>query len=177
MKEETPATGFGFLFRHRMSRPYIQVLRIRRIGFLAMEEIHGHSDSHREEALRVLKEYNANPALLSHALAVEAVMRYIARKRGHATEEACGGIAGSSTISTTSAIPTSLEMTGIILREHGFRRDRAGGGVPRRGLCSDVEPLTDMEKTLYAIDELSGLAGACALVRLRGASWTWRSVR
>ncbi len=121
----------------------------------------------REEALGILKEYNDNPALVNHALAVEAVMRYIARKRGHEAEEETWGIVGLvHDLDYERFAEQHCKMTGVILREKGWpevivRAAESHGW----GLCSEVEPLTDMEKTLYAIDELSGLVGACALVR------------
>jgi predicted hydrolase (HD superfamily) len=53
-----------------------------------------------------------------------------------------------------------------ILRQHNWPEDYIRAVVSHGwGLCSDVEPKTDLEKTLYAIDELTGLVTATALVR------------
>jgi predicted hydrolase (HD superfamily) len=121
----------------------------------------------REEALSLLKTYNSNPALINHALAVEAVMSFIARKRGFAAEEEKWGIIGLAHDMDYEKFPEAhCTKSGEILRAAGWP-DEYIRAVISHGweLCSDVEPLTDLEKTLYAIDELTGLVTACALVR------------
>jgi predicted hydrolase (HD superfamily) len=121
----------------------------------------------REEALSLLKTYNSNPALLNHALAVEAVMRFIASKRGFAAEEEKWGIIGLVHDLDYEKFPEAhCTKSGQILSESGWP-DEYVRAVVSHGweLCSDVEPLSDLEKTLYAIDELTGLVTACALVR------------
>jgi predicted hydrolase (HD superfamily) len=121
----------------------------------------------REEALSLLKTYNANPALINHALAVEAVMRYIARKRGFAAGEEKWGIIGLVHDLDYEKFPEiHCTKSGEILRAAGWPDEYVRAVVSHGwGLCSDVEPLSTMEKTLYAIDELTGLVTACALVR------------
>ena len=119
----------------------------------------------REDAFSLLKEYNQNDGLIKHALAVEAVMRYCARKRGRDEEE--WGLIGlihdldyerfsEQHCRKTEEILTSKNWPAPYVRavvSHGW------------GLCTDVEPQTEMEKVLYAVDELTGLVAATALVR------------
>ena len=121
----------------------------------------------REEALALLGEYNANPALINHALAVEAVMRHIARKRGHAGNEEMWGIVGLIHDLDYERFPERhCSKTGEILREKGWPEEYVRAAVSHGwGICSDVEPVSDLEKTLFSIDELTGLITACALVR------------
>lgn len=124
-------------------------------------------DPTREEALALLKEYNANPALINHALAVEAVMRHIARKREYMGEETKWGIVGLIHDLDYERFPEQhCAKTGEILRERGWPEDYVRAAVSHGwGICSDAEPASDLEKTLFAIDELTGLVTACALVR------------
>ena len=119
----------------------------------------------REDALALLKEYNENPALIHHALAVEAVMRYIARKRGQNEDE--WGIVGLIHDLDYEKFPEQhCTKTREILEQRGWPQWIVRAAVSHGwGICSDVEPTSDLEKTLYAIDELTGLVGACALVR------------
>jgi predicted hydrolase (HD superfamily) len=121
----------------------------------------------REEALTLLLEYTRNPALISHALAVEAVMRHIARKRGGEGEEEMWGIVGLIHDLDYERFPDRhCVAVAEILRERNWPEDIIRAVVSHGwGLCSDVEPFSDIEKTLYAIDELTGLITACALVR------------
>jgi len=104
----------------------------------------------REQALNLLKKYNKNENLIKHALAVEGVMRYFARKRDE--EEEKWGIIGLIHDLDYEQFPEEhCRKTEEIL--HGW------------GICSDVEPKTELEKVLYAIDELTGLVVTTALVR------------
>ena len=119
----------------------------------------------RDEALALLKEYNAGEGLIKHALAVEAVMRYMARKRGQ--DEETWGIVGLIHDLDYEKYPDQhCVKTAEILRERGWPDDLVRAVVSHGfGLCTDVEPATDMEKVLYAVDELTGLVVATALVR------------
>ncbi len=121
----------------------------------------------REEALALLHEYNENPALINHALAVEAVMRYIARKRGHAREEEKWGVIGLVHDLDYERFPERhCAKSGEILAERDWPEEYIRAVISHGwGICSDVEPRSELEKTLFAIDELTGLATACALVR------------
>jgi len=119
----------------------------------------------REETFALLKEYNSNQALIKHALAVEAVMRYCARKKGQDQEK--WGVIGLIHDLDYEQFPAEhCKKTPEILRQHNWPEDYIRAVVSHGwGLCSDVEPKTDLEKTLYAIDELTGLVTATALVR------------
>ncbi|MFA6471816.1 MAG: HDIG domain-containing metalloprotein [Candidatus Latescibacterota bacterium] len=121
----------------------------------------------REEALSLLKTYTTNPALINHALAVEAVMRYIAQKRGFSADVEKWGIIGLVHDIDYDQFPEEhCRKSGQILSENGWPEEYVRAVVSHGWeLCVDVEPLSDLEKTLYAIDELTGLVTACALVR------------
>ena len=119
----------------------------------------------RDEAWALLNKYNTNPGLVKHALAVEAVMRYMARKRGQ--DEETWGVVGLIHDLDYERFPDRhCKKTEEILRERGWPEGLVRGVVSHGyGLCTDVEPQTEMEKVLYAIDELTGLVVATALVR------------
>ena len=118
----------------------------------------------REEALELLKRYNG-VALVTHGLAVEGAMRYMARKAG--VDEALWGMAGLLHDLDYEQFPElHCQKSAEILREEGYCEELIRAVVSHGwGMCSDVEPLSLMEKTLYAVDELTGLITACALVR------------
>ena len=119
----------------------------------------------REEALAILQEYNKNDSLLKHAYAVEGVMRYVARKRGE--DEDKWGIIGLIHDLDYEKFPDQhCAKTREILEEHSWPEEYIRAAISHGwGLCADVEPQTTLEKTLYAIDELTGLVTASALVR------------
>ncbi len=119
----------------------------------------------RQEVLSLLKEYNKNDALIKHALAVEAVMRYCARKRGLDEEE--WGLIGLIHDLDYEQFPDEhCRKTEEILTSRGWPADYVRAVISHGwGLCTDVEPQTELEKVLYAIDELTGLVAATALVR------------
>jgi len=119
----------------------------------------------REDALTLLQEYNKTDSLLKHAYAVEGVMRYCARKRGEDEEE--WGIIGLVHDLDYEQFPDQhCTMTRKILEENGWPEAYIRAVVSHGwGICSDVEPQSTLEKTLYAIDELTGLVTANAMVR------------
>ena len=119
----------------------------------------------REDAYGILTEYNKSESLIKHALAVEGVMRYFARKR--AEDEDKWGIIGLIHDLDYEQYPNEhCKKTEEILREKGWPEEYIRAVVSHGwGLCSDVEPRTELEKTLYAIDELTGLIAAAALIR------------
>lgn len=119
----------------------------------------------RDEAFALLKEFNQNESLLKHALAVEGVMRYAARKRGQ-DEEKWGIIGLAHDLDYERYPQQHCQKTEQILRERGWPEDYIHAVLSHGwGLCTDVEPTHEMEKVLYAIDELTGLVTAVALVR------------
>jgi predicted hydrolase (HD superfamily) len=119
----------------------------------------------RQEALKILHEYNQGDSLHKHAYAVEGVMRYIARKRGE--DEDKWGIIGLIHDLDYEKFPDQhCTKTREILQDHSWPEEYIHAAVSHGwGICSDVEPKTTLEKTLYAIDELTGLVVANALVR------------
>jgi putative nucleotidyltransferase with HDIG domain len=119
----------------------------------------------RDEALTLLTKYNENEALIKHALAVEAVMRYCARKRGEDEEK--WGIIGLVHDLDYERFPEQhCRKSAEILREQQWPEEYVRAVLSHGwGICTDVQPQTDLEKTLYAMDELTGLVAATALVR------------
>jgi len=119
----------------------------------------------REQAYALLIEFNSNERLIHHALAVEAVMRYMARKLGH-DEEKWGVIGLIHDLDYERYPEEHCAQSERILREHGWPEDYIHAVMSHGwGICTDVEPEHEMEKVLFAIDELTGLITACVLVR------------
>jgi len=119
----------------------------------------------REEAYQLLTEYNKSDSLIKHALAVEGVMRYFARKRGE-DEEKWGVIGLVHDLDYEKFPEEHCKKSEEILKEKGWPEEYIRAVVSHGwGLCSDVEPQTELEKVLYAIDELTGLVVTTALVR------------
>ncbi len=119
----------------------------------------------RDQALALLQEYNENEALLRHALAVEAVMRHWARKTGQ-DEEKWGVIGLVHDLDYERFPEQHCKKTEEILRQRGWPEEYIRAVVSHGwGICSDVEPQSELEKVLYAMDELTGLVAATALVR------------
>lgn len=119
----------------------------------------------REEAYQLLTEYNKGNSLIKHALAVEGVMRYFARKRGE-DEEKWGVIGLVHDLDYEQFPEEHCHKSEEILKEKGWPEEYIRAVVSHGwGLCSEVEPQTELEKVLYAIDELTGLVVTTALVR------------
>ena len=119
----------------------------------------------REEALALLRQYNQNESLIKHAMAVEGVMRYIARKRGE-DEEKWGVIGLIHDLDYEQFPDQHCKKTEEILTENNWPEAYIRAVVSHGwGICTDVKPESDMEKVLYAIDELTGLVVTSALVR------------
>ena len=119
----------------------------------------------REEAYNLLTKYNESDSLIKHALAVEGVMRYFARKRGEDEEK--WGIIGLVHDLDYGKFPEEhCRKSEEILRENSWPEEYIRAVVSHGwGICSDVEPQTELEKVLYAIDELTGLVVTTALIR------------
>lgn len=119
----------------------------------------------RKAAWELLTEYTKTPALLSHAQAVEAIMRHFARLNGE--DEEVWGVAGLLHDLDYEKYPQEhCKKAEEIMRERGidevYIRAMSCHGY---GLCTDVKPESPMEKTLYTVDELAGLINAACLVR------------
>lgn len=119
----------------------------------------------REDALKLLKEHTRTDNLLKHAYAVEAVMRYMASKAGE-DEEMWGVIGLVHDLDYEEFPEQHCTKTREILDQHGWPEEYIRAVVSHGwGQCSDVKPESLLEKTLYAVDELTGLVAASALVR------------
>jgi putative nucleotidyltransferase with HDIG domain len=119
----------------------------------------------RAEALALLKQYTRTESLLGHALSVEAVMRHMARKLGE-PEEKWGLIGLVHDIDYEQFPELHCRKSPEILGSAGWPQEYIHAVVSHGwGICSDVEPTERMEKVLYAIDELTGLVKASALMR------------
>ncbi|PHR26199.1 MAG: hydrolase [Desulfotalea sp.] len=119
----------------------------------------------REEALNLLKQYNKSDSLIRHGLAVEGVMRYFAAKRDGDVEK--WGMVGLLHDLDYEQFPEEhCTKSASILKENNWPDEYIRAVVSHGwGICSDVEPQSEMEKVLYAIDELTGLVATSALVR------------
>ena len=130
-------------------------------------------DISREEAFALLKKYNRDPFHIQHALTVEAVMKWYARELGYGTEEKHWGIIGLLHDIDFELYPTEHCLKAPeLLREGGVSEDiihavvSHGYGITIEcGVTLDVEPVHEMEKVLFAADELTGLIWAAALMR------------
>ena len=121
----------------------------------------------REQAWTLLREYNQEPFHLQHALTVEAVMRWFANELGYGADADFWALCGllhdvdferypdqhcTKAAEILPAAGASDALTHAVCC-HGY------------GLCSNVEPEHEMEKVLFATDELTGLIGAAAKMR------------
>lgn len=115
--------------------------------------------------MALLREFNTNDRLIKHALAVEAVMRHLARKLGH-DEERWGSIGLVHDVDYERYPDSHCSMAEQILTERGWTEEDIHAVLSHGwGICTDVEPQHEMEKALYAVDELTGLITAVVLVR------------
>jgi len=119
----------------------------------------------RVSALELFKKYNKSESLMKHALAVEGVMRYMARKAGE-DEEKWGIIGLIHDLDYEMYPEQHCTMTKKILEENSWPGEYIRAVLSHGwGLASDVEPLSLLEKTIFAMDELTGLVTTSALVR------------
>jgi predicted hydrolase (HD superfamily) len=119
----------------------------------------------REEAFALLTKYNRSESLIRHALAVEGVMRYFAAKRNEDADK--WGIIGLVHDLDYEQYPEQhCHKTKEILSEESWPKEYIRAVISHGwGICSDVEPLSELENVLYAVDELTGLVTTSALVR------------
>ncbi len=121
----------------------------------------------REQALALLKKYNSDPFHIRHALTVEGVMRWYAKDLGHEDEEDFWGITGLLHDIDFEMWPEEhCKKAPELLKEGGVSDEMIHAVCSHGfGLCSDVEPELEMEKVLFAVDELTGLIWSYALMR------------
>ena len=121
----------------------------------------------REQAYELLKKYNQDPFHIQHALTVEAVMKWYAKELGYGADAEYWGIVGLLHDVDFELYPDEHCLKAPeLLREAGVDEDMIHAIVSHGyGLCVDVKPEKEMEKVLFACDELTGLIGAAALMR------------
>jgi predicted hydrolase (HD superfamily) len=121
----------------------------------------------RDIALALLKKYNSDGFHIKHALTVEATMRYFAEKLGYENEVDFWATVGLLHDIDFEMFPDQhCQKAPELLKEINASDEMIHAIVCHGyGICSDVEPEHMMEKILFATDELTGLIGACALMR------------
>lgn len=120
----------------------------------------------REKAVELLKKYNQDPFHLHHAYTVEGVMQWYAKELGYGEDAEYWGIVGLLHDIDFEQYPDQHCLKAPeLLREGGVGEDIIHSVVSHGyGLTVDVKPEHEMEKVLYAADELTGLIGAVALM-------------
>ena len=121
----------------------------------------------REQAWDLLKKYNKEAFHLQHALTVEGVMRWYAKELGYGEEEEYWGITGLLHDIDFELYPEEhCKKAPELLKEGGVGEDMIYSVCSHGyGICCDVEPKHEMEKVLFAADELTGLIWSAALMR------------
>lgn len=121
----------------------------------------------REEAKKLLKEYNKESFHIQHGLTVEGVMRWYAKELGYGEEEEYWGITGLLHDIDFELYPDQHCIKAPdLLRPAGVSEDMIYSICSHAyGICADVEPKHEMEKVLFASDELTGLIWAAAKMR------------
>ena len=121
----------------------------------------------REQAYDLLTRYNHEPFHIQHALTVEGVMRWYANELGHGDEADFWAIVGLLHDIDFELYPEQHCIKAPeLLRQGGVSEEMIHAIVSHGyGLCVDVKPELEMEKVLFAADELTGLIGAAARMR------------
>lgn len=121
----------------------------------------------REQALALLKKYNREPFHLAHALTVEAAMRWYAARLGYGAEADFWALCGLLHDVDFEKYPQEhCKKAPELLQEIGAEEELVRAVCAHGyGLVSDVKPEHEMEKVLFACDELTGLIGAAARMR------------
>ncbi len=127
----------------------------------------------REDALALLKKYNKDPFHIQHAYTVEAVMKWYAEQLGYGEDAEYWGLVGLLHDIDFELYPAEHCLKAPeLLRAGGVGEDMIhavcshGYGITVEcGKTIDVEPVHEMEKVLFAADELTGLIWAAALMR------------
>ena len=121
----------------------------------------------REEAFALLQKYNKEPFHIQLGLTVEGTMRWYAKELGYGEEEDYWGIVGLLHDIDFELYPEEhCVKAPELLREAGVGEDMIYSICSHGyGICCDLEPKHEMEKVLFAVDELTGLIGAAARMR------------
>lgn len=126
----------------------------------------GNSIPKREDAFKLLKEYNQNESLIKHGLAVEAVMRHFAKINNENDIEKWGIVGLLHDVDYEKYPEQHCVKAREIMQENDYPEDYIHAVQSHGyGICIDVEPIETMEKVLYTIDELTGLIMATVLMR------------
>ncbi len=120
-----------------------------------------------EEAFALLKKYNKEPFHIRHALTVEGVMKYYAETLGYGDEAEYWSIVGLLHDIDFELYPDQhCKKAPELLREGGAGEDMIYSICSHGyGICVDIKPEHEMEKVLFAADELTGLIWSAALMR------------
>ncbi len=126
----------------------------------------------RQQAFDLLRRYNREPFHIQHALTVEAVMRWYAKELGYGEDEEFWGQVGLLHDIDFELYPEQHCLKAPeLLREAGAGDDMIHAVCSHGyGICCDVEPVHQMEKVLFAVDELTGLIGAAVKMRPSGSA-------
>ena len=121
----------------------------------------------KDDALALLKKYNKEPFHIQHGLTVAAVMKWLAKELGYGDEADYWEIVGLlHDIDFENWPEEHCKKAPELLKEAGVSDDMIHAICSHGyGLCSDVEPELEMEKVLFAADELTGLTWSAALMR------------
>ena len=121
----------------------------------------------REAALAALRKYNQEPFHLQHALTVEGVMRWYARELGYGDSAGFWSLCGLLHDVDFEKYPEQhCKKAPELLAEIGAEPELVHAVCSHGyGICTDVKPEHEMEKVLFAADELTGLIGAAARMR------------
>ena len=121
----------------------------------------------RDQAYDLLRKYNQDHFHIQHGLTVEATMRRYAEKLGYGADAEFWGIVGLLHDIDFELYPQQhCQKAPELLREAGVGEDMIHAIISHGyGSCSDAKPEHEMEKVLYAVDELTGLIDAAALMR------------
>ena len=124
-------------------------------------------DTNRDAALKLLRQYNTESFHIQHALTVEAVMGWFARELGYGDEAEFWSIVGLLHDLDFELWPEEhCVKSQALMREAGVDEAVIHATASHGwGLACDIKPEHEMEKVLFACDELTGLIGAAALMR------------
>ena len=122
-----------------------------------------------QQALEIIRKYNKEEFHLQHAQTVSRVMAYLAGKYDPGQEEYWAAVGMLHDIDYELWPEEHCVKAVELLRSEDIDEDMIHAVISHGwGLCSDVEPERYMEKILFAVDELTGLIGAAALMRPTG---------
>jgi len=121
----------------------------------------------RQQALALLQKYNEEPFHILHGLTVEGVMRYFAKELGYGDEELFWGLCGLLHDVDFEKYPEQhcKKAPELLAEIHASEEMVHAVCSHAYGMTSDVEPVHQMEKVMFAVDELTGLIGAAARMR------------